>query len=915
MNSLSVCHATPALKAVDPRGLCLREVAYCRSEPGQLAAERVTRFNYDLSGRQVASWDPRHSMSAGKEKTSRTGHSLSGNTLLNESADAGWRVSLLSEAKVEHKRWDGRGCERTNHYDQLQRTVAVQEGMTGEVLKYVERFTYAAASASMGANHAGRLIRQDDLAGALHEFQYSMDGSLMGETRQFLCGLDAPDWPLDFELRNKLLLKECFVTTSSFNALGEMRLRMDASGNSRSFDHSLSGQIKAACLLMAGTGQPAYQLVSDIRCNASGQVESEQLGNGVTIVAEHEGSSGRLRRLAVMHPGSTLLQDQIYTYDAVGNVLSVEDKILPVRYHKNQRINSVSRYRYDSLYQLIEGSGREIAPPVYGPCLPCRQRTPINPERLRNYIQTFDYDAAGNLLARHHDGAPTIRMAVSEFSNRSLGQHEDGGLPDEQSIANGFDANGNQRVLWRGQYMSWSHRNQLSRVTMVSRKSGTDDDERYVYDGFGRRVRKERSSKAHTRTIFRQALYLPGLEIHQGSVGKLRIVDIDLGLFRVRVRSCLAASASRDCDVSLLYGLKDNLGSGVLELDEQAGLVTQERYYPFGGTAWHASRSDTDAYHKTIRYSDKERDATGLYYYGFRYYAPWLCRWINPDPAGTVYGQNLYQMTGNRPVSMVDRQGLMPVSPGTESLSFWQPDLKQRLERNERSRSTQLFIRENFITDAIEKGSHEVSSTYLNEVGGNQYESWFINEFREDTWIFKQNYKTTPPAGDTSKLVTHPRFYASDVARYQYELISTERGFYGRLPSVIKRENVMNYSALSRTSDPANNATTLMNDFLTQTPNGKSTQRIMEDFGLEAISVERVKGEGGQIDFLINVRPSQQSSVSPHENEVVHDSLVKRRYEAESTSHFFGVEPIKGSFRRGSIEMARMERRGSDWRL
>ncbi|MFJ2714382.1 RHS repeat-associated core domain-containing protein, partial [Pseudomonas sp. NPDC087346] len=58
------------------------------------------------------------------------------------------------------------------------------------------------------------------------------------------------------------------------------------------------------------------------------------------------------------------------------------------------------------------------------------------------------------------------------------------------------------------------------------------------------------------------------------------------------------------------------------------------------------------------RYSGKERDATGLYYYGFRYYAPWLGRWINPDPAGTIDGLNLYRMVRNNPIALFDTDGL-----------------------------------------------------------------------------------------------------------------------------------------------------------------------------------------------------------------------------------------------------------------
>jgi RHS repeat-associated protein len=59
-----------------------------------------------------------------------------------------------------------------------------------------------------------------------------------------------------------------------------------------------------------------------------------------------------------------------------------------------------------------------------------------------------------------------------------------------------------------------------------------------------------------------------------------------------------------------------------------------------------------------MRYSGKERDATRLYYYGFRYYAPWLQRWINPDPAGEVDGLNRYRFVRNNPLNHSDKWGL-----------------------------------------------------------------------------------------------------------------------------------------------------------------------------------------------------------------------------------------------------------------
>jgi RHS repeat-associated protein len=65
---------------------------------------------------------------------------------------------------------------------------------------------------------------------------------------------------------------------------------------------------------------------------------------------------------------------------------------------------------------------------------------------------------------------------------------------------------------------------------------------------------------------------------------------------------------------------------------------------------------------KIHRYSGKERDvATGLYYYGMRYYSTSTCRWLSADPAGPVDGLNLYQFVGSNPINFTDPDGRMMV--------------------------------------------------------------------------------------------------------------------------------------------------------------------------------------------------------------------------------------------------------------
>ncbi|MDE9516148.1 RHS repeat-associated core domain-containing protein, partial [Xenorhabdus bovienii] len=88
--------------------------------------------------------------------------------------------------------------------------------------------------------------------------------------------------------------------------------------------------------------------------------------------------------------------------------------------------------------------------------------------------------------------------------------------------------------------------------------------------------------------------------------------------------------------------------------DGDGQVISLEEYYPYGGTAVWTARNQTEAGYKIVRYSGKERDATGLYYYGYRYYQPWAGRWLSADPAGTVDGLNLFKIVRNNPVTNTD---------------------------------------------------------------------------------------------------------------------------------------------------------------------------------------------------------------------------------------------------------------------
>ena len=627
---------TPLLSVVDCRGLAVRRVACHRRNSANALELRVTRQAHDTAGRLVASQDPRLPVAS-----QRTVYSLSGQALLTGSVDAGWGTSLLGEAGQPLASWDSRSTERQIEYDELLRTVAVAEQN-----RVVERFTYGGPETAEH-NQCNQLIRHDDTAGTLYRPDYGLSGSPLTEVRHFLRELEMPDWPLAVAERDALLETDDLESTWAFNALGEVTEQTDAMGNTRQFKHTIAGQLKSVSL----GGQV---LLSEIRYNAFDQIEQETAGNGVISRSTYDPQNGRLTELSAALPDAPPLQHLKYGYDPVGNIEQIEDAAQPVRFFASQRIEPINQYRYDTLYQLIEATGREVKTGAsHGPALPDLQNLLPDANQIANYTQSYEYDAGGNLLEMRHVGAQlfTRTMRVALDSNRSLPADE-----VDVDFENGFDANGNLLQLVRGQDLSWDTRNQLRHITTVQRDDGPSDIETYIYDGGAQRCRKVSSAQTQNRTLINEVRYLPGLEIRSNADGEiLHVVTV----CDVRMLHWQAGKRRDIANDQLRYSLSDHLGSSTLELDYEGGLISQEGYYPFGGTAWWAARSAAEAKYKTVRYSGKELDASGLYYYGLRYYAPWLQRWINPDPSGAVDGLNVYCFVQNGAVSATDSNGGM----------------------------------------------------------------------------------------------------------------------------------------------------------------------------------------------------------------------------------------------------------------
>jgi insecticidal toxin complex protein TccC len=659
---MGVHYNTPTLSASDPRGLLIRTVDYWRGDGVGATQSRIHRTLHDMPGRAIAQWDPRSwalQMSDPQTPaTLATVYSLSNQVLRSDNVDAGTQVALYGLGGQVLIDWDSRGTRRDVEYDVLLRPVAMFEETVATPRRCVERYSYGQLGAGdPNRNQLGQLIRHDDPAGSVLFETFAISGQCNENTRHFTQDPVSPDWPELIEERARLLEPgEGATSRWRFGPLAQVLEQVDARGNRQGVELTVDGRLRAAHLQLKH--QPdSRPMVSDIRYNADGQVEHELAGNGVRSTLAYQPQNGRLTSRSASSTSGQLLQQLAYAYDPMGNVLSIEDKAQPIRFFANQRIEPISRFTYDSLYQLSEASGWEAGARNQGPEFAGR----ADPAAFSNYRQTYRYDAGGNLLELTHVGAQAHgrQFKTARYSNRGLPWRNDL-PPTEEQIAAAFDARGNLLELDQGRFVHWDLRSQLQSVSPVERAGKSADQEIYLYDGGGQRVRKIRSLQTHARAVINEVRYLPGLELRtdNDSGEILQVITAQPGLNSVNALHWETSPPPGGND-RYRYTFTDHLGSASLELAEDTRIVSQETYYPSGETAWSC---ESEVSYRTVRYSGKERDATGLYYYGFRYYIPWLQRWMNPDPAGTVDGLNLYRMVRNSPVTFFDELGTDPRS-------------------------------------------------------------------------------------------------------------------------------------------------------------------------------------------------------------------------------------------------------------
>jgi RHS repeat-associated protein len=217
--------------------------------------------------------------------------------------------------------------------------------------------------------------------------------------------------------------------------------------------------------------------------------------------------------------------------------------------------------------------------------------------------------------------------------------------------------------------MAWDCKDQLQEVDL-----GGGGTAYYVYDAGGERVRKVIEK---TGGIVEERIYLGGFEIYRKTISgtlnfereTLRISDDRKAICDIETKTVENGTVISSPVSNIRYQYDNHLGSASLELDSSANIVSYEEYHPFGTTSYRSGRTETEVSLKRYKYVGKERDEeTGLYYYGARYYAGWIARFVSVDPLQHKYPYYTpFQYAGNKPVSYIDLDGLEEWKVGVQS--------------------------------------------------------------------------------------------------------------------------------------------------------------------------------------------------------------------------------------------------------
>ncbi|MCB9575836.1 MAG: VCBS repeat-containing protein [Polyangiaceae bacterium] len=419
-----------------------------------------------------------------------------------------------------------------------------------------------------------------------------------------------------------------------------------------------------------------------------------------------------------------LLQDDSFTYDAVGNPLSIADNRTASDWPDDAK--PVDRaMEYDDFYRLkridytYNGSNTWKSPfdaeiANGGAPTDPRHMRPMQQIQYDTRVgwQTFDYDWKGNTSETQDDQHGFYDRSLGPITNSTAkpyqldsASNKTGQGTREGAVQTAYDEMGNlvrMHVERNGTclgygpcnhifYYQWDEVGRLQKarrydVTQANLGAPSDplptgafqSEYTYTYNANDDRVLKMWSAGGARIWAYvfdtlelKKAAWIQVGDPPHATYDRTKWTEVPYlvvnGVRLARVHYHDSNPEIGGAETHVLFELGDHLGSTNMVLDQATGeLVERSTYQAYGSRESDYRPDRWDFFREDYGFTGKEEDIdVGLTYFGKRYLSPYLNRWISPDPLAVhAFGAdlNVYAYVNARVLAAVDPLGLEPAS-------------------------------------------------------------------------------------------------------------------------------------------------------------------------------------------------------------------------------------------------------------
>ena len=434
-------------------------------------------------------------------------------------------------------------------------------------------------------------------------------------------------------------------------------------------------------------------------------------GNGVVTNYSYDPKTRRLNTLNnLSQPTNTLLQDNTYKYDNVGNIINIQDNGLNPR---------GQNYKYDEINRLISSDGSwtdnnnntlnykngfEYSPSgkmmrknmdsrridnkqgiynvIYENAYSYNnQNNPYGASSIKDImtgsIDNYEWDKKGNMIYQNNESTGRERALCWTEDNRLQGYRETRG----QSGYYNYRAGGERNIKYVGETVTITqngktyYRPVLNQPTLYASELITINERGYtkhyyeegkricskIGGGFGG-VEAREVLDNRVKLLNGSYLELPG-EKREGIRRSFECMEEEVELENEgALRSIMEIEMGRNDAEPAFYYQSDHLGSASYVTDNSGAVTQTLNYLPYGEDWVDLQNFNVMpvSYNLGVyQFNGKEKDQeSGYNYYGARYYDSEKISWISVDPMSDKYPSlSPYVYCANNPVILVDPNG------------------------------------------------------------------------------------------------------------------------------------------------------------------------------------------------------------------------------------------------------------------